>query len=166
MKCVFWIFAAMKSKAFKTIYQYPALVATSMFTYWTFGSPNPLSSTSGKLNISWLLTWGQLAASLIVIVPSATQLCKEFSVGENFIVLKLPIILSITLFIINILTMILLKFLSKCYNFCCISCQSNCYPVLEETTLDISEPKVNQDNEHHIQKYVDGCILISYTIRE
>ena len=147
----------MKSKAFKTIYQYPALVATSMFTYWTFGSPNPLSSTSGKLNISWLLTWGQLAA---------TQLCKEFKAGENFIVLKLPIILSIALFIINILTMILLKFLSKCYNFCCISCQSNCYPVLEETTLDISEPKVNQENDHHIQNYVDGCILISYAIRE
>ena len=44
------------------------------------------------------------------------------------------------LLILSWITLIILQILPKCYNCCCLCCQTNCCPVFQETVLDVDRP--------------------------
>ena len=47
---------------------------------------------------------------------------------------------ALSLLLLSWISLIILQTLPKCYNCCCNCCQTNCFPVFQETILDVERP--------------------------
>ena len=128
----------------KTIFKFPSIILTSIFSLWTIGL---VISTNGhqKIGVSISLTWINLFLSLasgfvypIVFyagVPSAGPV-SLFTLCFNYFC---PFIA------IAIIFLILLQCLDNYPGCCCPClpcCRSNCYPVTQFTYLDVNNMDV------------------------
>ena len=84
------------------------------------------------LKISWWLTWGNLIITSLgfgSLLGIGVFRESDFSPTAK---------LSIYLLFISWVSIFVLQNLPKWYNFCCNCCQTKCFPVFEETILDVN----------------------------
>ena len=147
----------------KVIMNYPALLMTPMFSFWTFGliirfSCDPcFCSGVLKIEISAKLTWLNILASF----AGAFGFCRVLN-------LSLPYGLPFSIMFASMLLFLLIQTLDYVKCFCgCSVCITHCYPVTKLTSLDpiTMEIKVNQDiNVNQLyqpEMIVFGDVIIS-----
>ena len=145
--------------SFKIIFQYPAIILTPVFSYWTFGDPRGCCKRNpdNKLKMSFRLTWGNTILTTFgnLGLFLAHFLTKDFSKLTATFNLDLHIV-SGSCLVISWITLIFLQNLQKVQK-CCFSCC--CGQVFQKTALDpnnpdelidLSEP-VPQDIEMELQ---------------
>ena len=127
--------------SFKIIAQYPALVLTPVFSYWTFGDPKGCfkKNPDNKLKVSFRLTWGNIILTTIgnlgiFLVHFFTK--KEWS--RAFTGNMIIHIISCSFLVISWITLIILQNLQKCQKICCSCCRSD--QVFQKTALDPKNP--------------------------
>ena len=131
------------TKSLKMILQYPAIILTPVFSYWTFG--NTISCCKGnsdnKLKVSFRLTWinsiittfGNLG---LFLVHFFSKDLSHYHVLDSFN-LFLHII-SGSFLVLSWITLIILQNLQNCQKACCSFCQNN--QVFQKTALDPNDP--------------------------
>ena len=87
-----------------------------------------------RLKVSWWLTWGNL-------IISTFGFAFLLSIG----VFRKPDLytgatLCIILLLLSWVSLVILQNLPNWYNFCCDCCQTKCFPVIQETILDVERP--------------------------
>ena len=123
----------------KTVLQFPALILTPAFSYWTFGPVNTFSAStwccggSQRLGVSFLHTWINFAITLL------GQLCYAITI-ESRDEIGIAIGIGILPFhVLNIILLILIQSLHRCK--CCACCNSDtCNSITERTLLDVDHP--------------------------
>ena len=137
-----------------TIIKYPALLLTPVFSNWTFGCASGCSCRGrNHLKVSWWLTWGNLVITTFGVwslfgicyanghkfhrgYDSFFRVMTDFSPsGAGLLGIPCSTLLSLSW-----ITLIILQILPKCHNCCCMCCQTNCFPVFQETVLDADRP--------------------------
>ena len=126
----------------KTIFKFPSIILTSIFSLWTIGL---VISTNGhqKLGVSISLTWINLFLSLAsgFVYPIVFYAgVRSGSVGPVSL-FTLTLICFCLFIAIAIIFLILLQCLDNYPGCCCPClpcCESNCYPVIQFTYLDVN----------------------------
>ena len=154
----------------RTIYQYPALLLTPVFSIWTFGPINVKDCCycSSRiehrkyLKVSFPLAWGNILLTAISYVASLTLLSNISRYGHSHLHTFFvdgcgydPPVYTISLLFL-IMACISLLIIQFCKSCCCISTcfQNNCFPIVAETVLDPEQPLnllhwpiINSENE-------------------
>ena len=149
---------------FKIIVQYPAIVLTAVFSYWTFGDPKHCcnKNAENRLKVSFRLIW--INAVLTAFENVGLFLIHFFrkDMSGPLFVHGDPTnlffhIISFSFLMLSWMTLIILQNLPKCQRYCCYCCQSN--QVFQKTALDpnyldeliyLSKP-VSQDIKMEVQ---------------
>ena len=136
----------------KTIYKFPPIILTPIFSIWTIGPVMPTKSrccscctcccnSHQKLGVSICLTWINLLLTFLSGLAYSIMLNKgAFGIQYHNI---FPWFLKVfcPCLIISMIFLILLQCLDKCPGYCgpCLPCcDSYCYPVTEFTYLDVN----------------------------
>ena len=150
-----------KSKTWRVIKRFPAILLVPAFTFWTFGpSDKPVSSScwgklgqrfkckNNRISISFALTWLNILITIIGLLTSNFVFSGNFVQGlfskirwslfGNFIQ-DLFSKISWSLLIIAIILALLLQFLDYCKDCCCSRC---CFPLKKLTSLDTRNNEV------------------------
>ena len=140
----------------KTVYKFPAIILTAMFSIWTIGPVKSTKSVCGgiccnghqRLGVSIFLTWMNLL--LTFASGLAYNIWSDYSnvirwndpvwyIFRGFIRSTCPCLAIAMIFLI------LLQCLDKCpgcWSPCLPCCESNCYPVTQFTYLDVNNMDV------------------------
>ena len=132
------LFSSMGFKnTFKMIVQYPAIILTPVFSYWTFGDPKGCCrrNPDNKLKVSFRLTWGNVVMTAsgnlgLFLVHFFTKDLSDPLITKHFIIMQYHYpsnlflhIISGSCLVVSWITLIILQNLQKvqkcCFSFCC-----------------------------------------------
>lgn len=134
------------TKSVRIVLQYPALLMTPVFSYWTFGDMTGLFMGNAKnnLKISFKLTWGNVIITLMgnlgllvahSITKPLTYTWRGTTRPEDSLHLHL---VSASCFVVSVFTLLILQKLQSCQRFCCACWQTD--SVFKKTSLDPRNP--------------------------
>ena len=135
--------------ALNTLLHYPALILTPIFSIWTFGPPalGFQYKRQNLMKVSWLLTWGNLILNTMEILiligiayPNRHQKFLDCGFIPFIFTWDTRLFLPLIFLILTWITLLILQTSFNNENLCCNWCQSKCFPVFEETYLDINKP--------------------------
>ena len=108
-------------KSLKIIFQYPGLLLSPVFSYWTFGKSNICCkrNSENQFKVSFRLTWiNAVITALGIIGLSTADLLRQ----RNSQMYLLDHMTSWSCLVVSWITLIILNILPKCQKFCCTSC--------------------------------------------
>ena len=123
------------------IIQYPALLLTPVFSYWTFGDLKGCckGNPESKLKVSFRLSWGNFVITALgnlglfaVHFSMKESVDKDGNLTENMAYY----IISCSFLVLSWITLIILHNLQKCQR-CCYTC---CCHEYQKTYLDPNNP--------------------------
>ena len=123
------------TKSVRMVLQYPALLLTPVFSYWTFGDMTGFCMGNDKnhLQVSFRLTWGNVIITLmgnlgLVVAHSITKPLTYTWRGTTLLEDSLHLhLVSGSCFVVSVFTLFILQKLQNCQRFCC-ACWRMCWP--------------------------------------
>ena len=138
-------------KTLKTIFKFPPIIVTPMFSIWTIG---PLTSgkscccrafncKSRNLGVSNWLTWVNLMLTFaFALAYSIWHDVGTFGFSHDGKIFGSFLFIFCPFLLLTLIFLILLQCLDKCPSCCCpclSCCKKYCYPVTEYTYLDMND---------------------------
>ena len=127
------------------IFQYPPIILTPVFSFWTFGDIKGCCkrNTDNKIKVSFRLTWGNIIITtfgnlgLFLVHFFTKDLLKnslEHLTYQQFNNNLFYHMISGSCLVLSWITLIILQNLQKCQKVYCSCCQ--CYQVFQKTALE------------------------------
>ena len=167
MQSLIVLFSTIGSKkSCKMILQYPGLILTPIFSYWTFGDPKGCCKRNpeNKLRVSFRLTWGNLiitSIGTIAVITDSIIMIHNARGDEEMISLGLVLFSPL---ILSWITFIILHNLQKCQRRCYTCLQFD--QVYQKTYLDPDNPDKLIDTSKPLEHEVIEMVAQNQAIRE
>ena len=132
-------------KATSTVIEYPGLVLTPVFSFWTFGAvklsgrSNPYRRSEERICLSFRLTWInaviQFCGMLVLLAVHETWIrtCTPWTFAdmEDCWLLFFFVVSFLPTFVFTTICHILIQTMDKC-SFWCKCCKETCFPMTEK----------------------------------